>query len=515
MHNSPFTIHNFSPLWGSWKGLALALCLLLSSCLDKEPYDAIPADKAITTVDEADQAVIGIYSAFKSSALYSGLLTILPDLQCDFVYAVNGYSNTYGDIWRGELLATNAQITSVYGSLYGIIAQCNFVIDKMDLLKPTIKDDSQLERLEQLYGEAYMARALCYSELIKLFCNAYENEEQAKKELGVVLVSHYETDEPMRRASLAESYDFVLRDLDRAAANLVVDEEEEPIYNMGYFTEYTAYALRARVALYMRRWEEAEKYASKVIDSNKFFLSSASEEIGSGMSYYDYMWQYDQSSEVIWKVLFETTSYGGALGQIFFNYDFRSYRPDYVPATWVLNLYNAVDLRANAFFRTATTGYSHGLTWPLLFKYYGNAEFMQQNILHVVMPKVLRLSEQYLIRAEAYVNKEKPSYNLAAKDIATLRSARLSTKAGTVAMNEDNAMTIIEEERVRELFMEGFRLMDLKRWHKGFKRVPQAETLKNGNTLEYKADDVRLTWPIPQHELESPNAQIEPNASNK
>lgn len=493
--------------------------LLLTSCLDKEPYDSIPAEKSITTIEEADQAVIGIYSAFKSSALYSGLLTILPDLQCDLVYAVNGYSNTYGDIWRGELLATNPEITSVYGTLYGVIAQCNFALDKMAILQQTLKSDDDLERLEQLCGEAYLARAICYSELIKLFCNAYDNTEQAEKELGVVLISHYDTDEPIRRSSLAASYAFVLNDLEQAAQRLQLDEDfddsGEIIYNLGYFNEYTAYALRARIALYMRNWKDAISYSSKVIDSGYYLLSSSSEQITSGVSYYDYMWTTDNATEIIWKVLFETTSYGGALGRIFFNYDYVSYRPDYVPATWVLNLFDGNDMRPDAIFRTVTTGYPHGLQWPLLYKYFGNQNFLQQNILHVSMPKVLRLSEQYLIRAEAYAQQATPNYAAAAKDIATLRSARYVSRAAAPSMNASNAMTIIEEERVKELLMEGFRLMDLKRWHKGFARTPQAETLSNGNSLRYEADDVRLTWPIPQHELESPNADIAPNASNK
>ena len=68
------------------------------SCLDKEPGSAIPQQQAMQSFNDADQMVTGIYSLFKSSALYSGLLTILPDLQADFVYAVDGYSNTYGDV---------------------------------------------------------------------------------------------------------------------------------------------------------------------------------------------------------------------------------------------------------------------------------------------------------------------------------------------------------------------------------------------------------------------------------
>ena len=63
----------------------IALTVIGTSCLDKYPEDAIPADKAITNLEELDQAAIGMYSAFKSSALYSGYLTLLPDIQCDMV----------------------------------------------------------------------------------------------------------------------------------------------------------------------------------------------------------------------------------------------------------------------------------------------------------------------------------------------------------------------------------------------------------------------------------------------
>ena len=53
------------------------VALLATSCLDKYPEDAMLADEAINTVDDANLAVIGIYDAFKSSSLYSGYLTLL------------------------------------------------------------------------------------------------------------------------------------------------------------------------------------------------------------------------------------------------------------------------------------------------------------------------------------------------------------------------------------------------------------------------------------------------------
>ncbi len=501
--------------------MLMATMLVVSvSCLDKFPENAVPEGSAITTVDEADQAVVGIYSSFLSSALYSGYLTLLPDIQCDLVYAVNGYTNTFGDVWRWEILATNPQIEAVYGSLYSVIGNCNFLLDNAEKLKKTLTNDTELDRLEMYCGEAHFARALAYSELIKLFCVDYKGDNEAKNELGVALRTKYYESQPIKRASLYDSYQLVLGDLDKAAELLKLDEDYDPavdgyLYNNSvYFNEYTVYALRARVALYMRNYEEAIEYSSKIIDSNMFFLSSVNSQYSAGMSYYDYMWQYDLSSEVIWKVGFTSTNYGGALGTVFFNYDYSSFKPDYVPAQWVLDLYGSNDLRYNSFFYEAQTGYSHGLTWPLLYKYWGNQTlYSEAQLLNVSMPKVFRLSEQYLIRAEAYCQLATPDYSKASKDITTLMGARYTN--GSASLNANNAMDIIEEERIKELYMEGFRLQDLKRWGKGFERTPQDQSLSNGSSLKVAAGNPLFVWPIPQHEIESPGADIEPNESNR
>ena len=483
-----------------------------TACLDKYPEDAIPADKAINTLDDLDQAAIGLYESFLSGALYSGYLTLLPDIQCDMVHAINGYTNTYGNIWRWDILATNSEITSVYAALYQVIARANYILEYAPRVESKLLSDQEYEHYNQICGEAHFARGLAYSELIKLFCKSYEGKAEAEQELGVVIVTKYNTDEAMMRSSLQRSYEQVIADLDKAAELMKVSQGVS-LFSSPYFNEYTAYALRARVALYMKEYDTAIEYSSKVIDSGYYLLSSASTMYTSEMSYFSYMWQYDEATEIIWKVAFTPNSYGGALGRIFFNYDYSSVKPDYVPSEWVLNLYDVNDLRYGNYFYTYTTGHSHALTWPLLIKYFGNQDLFSQQILHTSMPKPLRLAEQYLIRSEAHA--AKGNYSAAGKDIATLREARYSSYGGSVTMTEATAMTIIEEERIKELYMEGFRLMDLKRWHKGFERRPQTESLEQGSSLKAVADDPLFVWPIPQHELESPGSMIEPNDSNK
>ena len=63
--------------------ILIAMAVSSASCLDKMPEDGIPFDKSLQTVSDINLAVIGIYDAFRSNYLYSGNLTLLPDIQTD------------------------------------------------------------------------------------------------------------------------------------------------------------------------------------------------------------------------------------------------------------------------------------------------------------------------------------------------------------------------------------------------------------------------------------------------
>ena len=148
--------------------LPAVLAFSTVSCLDKYPSDAMTFDESIQTVDDVNLAVIGIYDAFKSSYLYSGALTLLPDIQTDLVYGINNNTNVYGEVWRwNDILSTNTDIEGVYGSLYDVVNRCNFLLDRVDAVRESTTDDDQLDKLDQCCGETYFARALAYSELIR------------------------------------------------------------------------------------------------------------------------------------------------------------------------------------------------------------------------------------------------------------------------------------------------------------------------------------------------------------
>ena len=488
----------------------IAVAFSLTSCLEKLPGDFILEEEGMKTLSDAEQTLTGIYTAYMSGALYSGYLTLCPDIQADLVYAVQGNTNTYGTLWQWDIRSTNSEIEAVYAALYRIIGRCNFYLDKVDGLRASLTDDAEIQYLDYYTGEVYCARALAYSELIKCFCKAYD-PATAETELGVVLADSYSGEKPAKRASLKESYEFVINDLKKAEEML---DEENDGYDAPYFTNASAHAIHARTALYMQDWDAAVEHATVLVESDAFALASARSYVTADQTYLQYMWTNDASFEGLWRIGYTATSYGAAQGSVFLNFttDYTYYYPDYVPAQWVLNLYSSGDMRYNAYFANAQTGYPHQLVWPLLIKYYGNEALMQNMIYHVNMPKPLRLAEQYLIRAEAYCRKG--NYSAASADLTTLRQSR-SSSGGNISVNAGNWEETISDERVRELYMEGFRLHDLKRWGKGFERTPQSQTQSEGSSMKVEAGNPLFVWPIPNHEIVSPGSQIQPNESNR
>lgn len=486
--------------------------LVATSCLEKYPNSAIETNKSLKSYDDAVQFNTGIYAMLKSSSLYTGYLTYLPDVQTDLVYAVDGYSNQLGSFWLWQIRSTTSESEAVYAALYSVISNCNFFLENIGAVKANTIDDQKLSDLDYFTGEVYAIRALAYSELIKLYCKAYD-PATAQSELGVVLRKHYSKQEEAKRASLYDSYQFVLDDL--AKAEDLLDEEYDG-YSAIYTTKAMVEALHARVALYMQDWDNAIKYSTSLIESKSFALSSVNSTIGT-QNHFQYLWSDDDGYETIWRIYLTPESYGGMLGSPFlgFNNDRVYYYPDYVPAQWVLNLYESSDLRYNAYFANAQTGHSHGLVWPLLIKYRGNTSFINSYLLYEVsMPKPFRLAEQYLIRVEAYCRQATPNYSAASADLTKLREARFESGKGSLSVTADNWLDNIAKERVRELYMEGHRLQDMKRWGddynegKGFERTPQTNSLKEGSSLKKSADDYMFVWPIPRHEVEAPGSQV-------
>lgn len=484
------------------------LLLGLGACddfLTEIPETAVPEEEAMTDLESAEQIVVGIYSCFKNSSLYSGALIQASDIQADLVYASIGYTNQYGSFYRWETTPNESVLLSVYAGLYQIIARCNFFMDNVELVRSTLRTEADKATLNKYEGDVRFMRALAYSDLIRTFCESYEPATASQK-MGVPLYLHYREGNGSTvkkpRATLEESYAQVLSDLKKA---------DELVTRVGsdaaFITEGAVDALFARVYLHMKNWEKAIEYATNVIDAKSgsykvYSLADVNSYVSTAsgvMNEYAAMWTYDSADEIIWKISFSTTDMGGSLGTLYMGITGGMYNPNYVPAKWLINAYDNYDMRYTTFFKLVTT--MQGVETEVAVKFPGNPNIDgSAGNFYVNMPKVLRLSETYLIRAEAYTMMKET--NKANNDLTALRKARYQGY-GVATHGQDQLLEEIQEERAKELFLEGFRLHDLKRWGKGFERQPQSGTItgERYTSLKINGTDKKFVWLIPQHEI--------------
>lgn len=493
------------------KNIFLVLLLFtLGACddfLTQLPETAVPEDKAMDDLSSAEETVIGIYSCLKNSNLYSGSLVQAPDVQADLVQAAIGYSNQFGDFYRWTVTPNDAVLLNVYGGLYEIIARCNFFFDHVESVREGLKTGSDKALMDKYEADASFMRALAYSDLIRTFCEAYD-PATADNTLGVPLYLHYREGDGSTvkkpRASLQASYEQVLSDLDRA---------EKLSTRVGsdamYVTQGAIAALKARVYLYMQNWEKAEEYATNVIEAENnggqvYHLADINTSVqapdGTVASEYAVLWKYDTAAEIIFKISFSTNDMGGSLGTLFMGLTGGLYNPNYLPAQWLVNSYDQNnDKRYSTFFTKVTT--MQNVNWEVTVKYPGNPIIDgSAGTYFTNMPKVLRLSETYLIRAEARAMLQKTTG--ANQDLTTLRRARIAGY-GSASYAQDKLLEEIQNERAKELYLEGFRLSDLKRWKKGFERQPQTGTItgEQYSSLKVSGTNKKFTWLIPQHEI--------------
>lgn len=472
--------------------------LLQTSCsgfLDKMPGNSLEQSVALKNVQDCESSLNGIYALWESTGLYSNHLTIVPDLQCDLAYSVVGTSNQLGNIYAWNFTSTDGDLSSVYSSLYKVISSVNLLLDNKDNI--TVKATEQ-SAFNNLLGEAYFSRALAYSELVKLYADAYD-PAKAESQAGVSIWNTFGAGKP-ERASLAANYQQILSDLEKAEGLVSYNEADAKRITTGAVN-----ALYARIYLYMNRWQDAIGAASRVIDNPAYSLTDAtaftlSNDTASGINttgFYQ-MWEKDKADEIIWKLAYTTTDRPGTLGYRFCYFNGYKYQVDYIPAVSVLKLYDKKDGRKYTYFTFVPINGEHNY---ILNKYPGNPE-LRPATAHVYsnMPKVFRLAEMYLIRAEAYArnNQDAP----ANADLSTLRTKRIQEYVHT-SVNGTTLLDEIKNERIKELYMEGYRLYDLKRYHEGFIRTPQAQSIEPDNKLNILPENFRFTWPIPSHEMDA------------
>lgn len=444
--------------------------LSLTSCnqddfLDKDPYDRVLTENLITDLTSFNAAAKGVYNIFQDTYYYNSYYLMLADLMSDNVK--NNNFSVFSAIDRYQTEANDIYVQRTWAKISYAIAQTSIVIRQAEIFN----FGADQEKATELIGQLYAARALAYFDMQRLFAQPYNFTADASH-LGIPLVDETQVGIELinsPRSTTKEVFMKIVSDLEKGL--LLIGDDTSSVY---YLNKNSAKALLARVHLYMENWAEANTLATEVINSGYNLVSNAN---------YVASWAADNSSESIFSIV-NTSTDNASTNSISYYYG----RPRYLATNDLNNALDANDVRKKLIANNKVLKYPAYTT-------------RDNNI------PVIRLSEMYLIKAEALAEMNLDTDAKAAVNMILLRANPLATP---YTQTGSALKDIIQEERRKELMFEGHRIFDLTRKKKSFTKYSTSS--ETSITVNYPNN--RTILPIPQSEIDA-NDNISQSQQNE
>ena len=437
--------------------LILCLCLF-SSCtkeLDIDPAQSLSTSEALGDLPAMQIALNGAYNGLQGISHYGRDYLVVPEVSANLVYVSFTNSGRFTGIYDYNFTTRNGYVGGVWNSLYNTILRVNNILNNVDSL------EGDEEQKNQIKGEALAIRALAYFDLVRFFGRPYTTGDP-ESDLGVPVLLVSEIGEPSRN-TVAEVYAQVISDLETAKGLL----QNVGIYR---FSPEAVDALLARVYLYQGAWSKAESASTALIDNPQYSLAPS----------FNALFANPGSSEEIFTLNFEVSESRGSnnLGAM---YNPNQYGDIRVTSD-LYDLYEANDSR-------------RAMIYTENGELYQRKFIAQQGIAGLHSPKILRLAEMYLIRAEARYRQNE--VDKALEDLNVIRLQRGASELTGL----DNGILDIFHERQRELAFEGHTAFDL--WRTGITMVrAQCNTVVQINSpCEIEASYFKTVFPIPDREM--------------
>lgn len=401
-----------------------------SSC--KKLLEVDPAGSSLLTTSvftdsvTVQSAIAGMYATFApQGSPYRTTLSYLPSFSADEFQYVGSNFDPYTN---NAILSTDGSVRSIWSTSYSAIYNANALIEYLASSK-----NISVRFQNQAVAEACFMRAYCYFYLVNTF-----------GDVPLILTTDVSKNSVMSRTPAAEVYTQILADLKFAQSTLPGDYSP----SAGTRTranKWVATAMLARVDLYLSDWVGAEAEATAVINNQGLFNLADLNKVFT-----------PNNSEAIWQLYNDLTGFTTYANTVLPNAVTKI--PTYVLTASLVTAFEPGDARQTSW--TNTLVYN-GTTYTYPYKYKSivsgaNAEYFT----------MLRLAEQYLIRAEARA--KQANISGAVEDINKIRArARVTTVdlpdyLATISVGD--CLTAIAKERRIELYGElGHRWLDLKR----------------------------------------------------
>jgi starch-binding outer membrane protein, SusD/RagB family len=390
------------------------------------PTTQLVSQNVFTSDATAVSTVVGTYSKMISSqgfaSGWASSVTLLSGLSADELVNYSTDPNTAA-FYKNSLTSANSVCGGfLWNECYNLIYTSNAIL--AGLSGSTGISDSTRKELE---GEVRFLRAFCNFYLVNLFGS-----------VPLINTTDYRRNSIANRTPVSIVYDSIVADLKNAKALLPLDYS----YSNGERirpNRWAATAMLARVYLYLQDWTDAEEESSSVIsnadlfalvpDLNSVFLKN--------------------SPEAIWQLMPVIPERNTNEGYMFILTDYPQ------TASLSQSLIDSFEVGDNRRIDWVDSVIVSSQTFYYPFKYK-----IQTGSDPEEYSMVLRLAEQYLIRAEARAH-----LNDIAGSISDLNAIRFRAGlAGTTANDQTGLLSAIQHERQIELNTEwGHRWLDLKR----------------------------------------------------
>lgn len=435
--------------------ITAAVIATASSCskfLDVAPKQFVSDDATIYDKNSAETALRGAYRALGNSNYYGETYVTLGYFPSgDFVNnTTGGGGNIMANVYRSD----DPLFQNAWSAIYVAINRANNILQKL----PEVQDVSlTAARSDQIRGQAYFIRALAYFDLARAWG-------------GVQLIltpTLTANDKPaVSRSTREATYAQVEKDLDSAEALL------PNVVNRVIATRKTVWALKARLYLYQEKWEQAGSFATKLIEDAGFkLLSPYSAWFAGGVTGTD---------ESIFELEFSVQNPSAIRSQMQPAKRSGTYR--YAPNLAFVNLLKTPSIAGGR--RALIDSIKQGST----VQWFGNLYYRSP----ATDPAyILRIAEQYLIRAEARAHLG--DLEGALEDLNVIR-----TRAGldpSAAATQEDILLAIENERRFEFALEPHRWFDLA-------RTRRAKAVLEALDPTRHIEDYQLLFPIPATEVQ-------------
>ena len=434
------------------KNIIYTICsvLVLSSC---NYLDVTPAGKVIPeTVTDFRALVTSGYSTIPD---YKYLLS----LRSDELFPLSG-TQVYSEYINFALWVDNSPNNTIsypWGGLYKTIFYTNSVIEDVMSAEINTNEDSR----EQVMAEALLLRAYMHFELLNLYAKPYDITT-ADADKGVPIATKIDIEQIYVPATVEKVYEQILSDIKEGRELMQVDEQPEGTKYR--FSKKTAMIFAARVRLYRSEWEQALSLAEELIPTCSLENFNDAQ----------FVLPYTKSSK---ENIMNLEMIGGS----------NNMRDLYILPEYVAK-YKDGDLSSGRYFAKDGDYYK-------LIK--GNGDNLKVSF---------RGAEVYLIAAEAAAHVD-GKLNSAKTYLKNFVETRLTPEyfaqksAEIDAMNQQQLLDEISDERAREFIIEGHRWYDLR-------RTTQPEIVKpnpNGTeaTITLGTGGVGYVIPYPSEATES------------